>query len=113
MARPSRRIIASGIASWDADVDENFNKIFNAPLPVYEADTLVDLTTDFPPASYEQCLAVAGGVPYISDGTDWNTIIGQADAVTTSTATTVSEMVTDFNELLAALKTSNPPIMDS
>lgn len=115
MARPTRRVIASGIAAWDADTDENFSKVFDAPFPMYLADSLVDLTADFDPADYEQCKALVGEVEYISDGVDWveSLVSGEAANVPASTATTVSQMASDFNDLLTALKGSTPPLMAS
>ena len=103
MARPSKRIIASGVAAWDADVDFNFDLLTGAPLPLVQYDLVVDLPTA---SSFDDCLALVGSVLYISDGTDWSPYQGTSANVVDSTATTVSQMATDFNVLLAALQTA-------
>ena len=104
MARPTRRIITSGLAAWDADVDENFSLIVDTPFPMAQYATVGDL----PAASiYEECLAMVGPVIYISDGTSWSLFSGGTAAnVADSTATTAADMATDFNELLASLQTA-------
>ena len=45
------------------------------------------------------------GVLYISDGATWE-VYRISDAVPDTTAVTVSEMATDFNTLLSALRTA-------
>jgi hypothetical protein len=104
MARPTRRTIASGIAAWDADTDENFGLVFDTPYPIVE----YALVGDLPAAgSYENCLALVGGdTLYISNGASWSAYQGTAAAVLDSTATTVSELAIDYNELIDALKTA-------
>lgn len=107
MARPSRFVLASGIASWDADVDADFSLLFDVPFAMYQ----VALAGDLPAASsYDQCLALVNDVLYISNGSTWEPYQVAAN-VADSTATTASEMATDFNELLAALR--NAGIMAS
>ncbi len=103
MARPERRIIASGIAAWDADVDANFGLIMDAPLPLYQVSTVGDL----PDATeYNACFAWVGNVLYISDGTTWAEYLPIAPATADSTATIVADLVTDFNTLLANLRSA-------
>ena len=107
MARPSRFILASGIASWDADGDANFSLLFDKPFPMYQVASVGSLPSA---SSYDQCLALVNDILYISNGSTWQPYQVAAN-VADSTATTASEMATDFNELLTALK--NAGIMAS
>ena len=105
MARPERRAIASAIAAWEADVDENFGKVFDAPFPIALYGTIGSL----PAASeYESCLALvdvgADSRLHISNGTDWVLYDPTAAVVADSTATTTAQMASDFNDLLASLQ---------
>lgn len=103
MARPTRRIIASGIAAWDADADANFSIITDGPFPMAIYDVVGDLPAA---ASYTDCLALVGTTTvlmYISDGATWS-VYRQGAVVADSTATTATDMATDFNELLTSLK---------
>ena len=100
MARPTRRVIASGIAAWDADTDENFDKITGAPLAIAQYALVGDLPTA---SSYDDCLALVGSVLYYSDGAAWAPY-QEAANVADSTATTATQMATDFNLLLTALQ---------
>lgn len=108
MARPERLILVSGIAAWDADVDLNLSLLFDSPFPMYQVSTVGDLPSA---SSYDKCLALVGSELYISDGTSWSKYLGVVANVADSTATTVSEAVTDFNELLTSMK--NAGIMAS
>ena len=103
MTRPTRRILASGIAAWDADADFNFSILTDGPFPMVIYDTTGDLPTA---SSYTDCLALVGTTTvlmYISDGTTWS-VYRQGAVVADSTATTAADMATDFNELLTSLK---------
>lgn len=108
--RPSRIILESGIAAWDADVDALFALIFDAPFPVHVEDDTTDATTNFPPGNYEDCLLLIGTAGsrrlYYSDGSSWLLYDKQAGLVPDSTATDATQMATDFNSLLSSLKTS-------
>ena len=107
MARPILRILTSGIAAWDADATVNFDLITGGPFPLYIATDLSALTSAFPPASYDDCLALvnpADPVEYISNGTTWVPYVTEAGAVADSTATDIAGLATDFNLLLATLR---------
>jgi hypothetical protein len=108
MARPERNNIDSGIAAWDGDVDRNFDIILNSPFPIVAVADLATLTSTFAASSYDDCLALTEDDSrlYISNGTTWELYDRQSALVADSTAATVSEMATDFNELLDALKAS-------
>lgn len=102
MSRPVRRVIASGIAAWDGDVDANFDAITGAPFPVAQYAT----TGALPAASsYDQCLALVVDVLYISNGSTWE-VYQQSANVPDSTAVTAADMASDFNDLLSALQTA-------
>lgn len=101
MARPTRKIISSGISAWDGDVDANFGNLTDSPFPIFQ----VDLVGELPAASlYDDCFALVGDDLYQSNGTAWSPYLGEAANVPDSTATTVSQMASDFNDLLAALQ---------
>lgn len=108
--RPSRIILESGIASWDGDVDALFALIFDAPFPIHVEDDTADATTNFPPASYEDCLLLIGTAGsrrlYYSDGASWLLYDKIAAFVAASAATDATQMATDFNSLLSSLKTA-------
>lgn len=99
--RPTRRDISSGIAAWDADVDENFSKVFDAPFPMFQVDAEVDLPTA---SSYDSCYALVGDVLYISDGASWAPYLGTSANVPDSTATTAAEAAADLNALFAVMQ---------
>ncbi len=103
MARPTRRILASGIAAWDADADFNFSIVTDGPFPM----ALYDTTGDLPAAgSYDDCLALVGTTTvlmYISNGATWE-VYRQGAVVADSTATTAADMASDFNDLLTSLQ---------
>lgn len=106
MARPERRILAEGLQAWDADVDWNFGILTDGPFPIYNPADLATLNTEAPAASYENCIALVGttdSLLYISNGSTWE-VYRQGVAVADSTASTASEMATDFNELLTSLR---------
>ena len=106
MARPTLRVLTSGIAAWDADVDANFQIIAGGPFPIYNPADTTTLNSEAPAASYDNCLALVGTTSvllYISNGSTWE-VYRQGDAVADSTASTVADLASDFNDLLASLK---------
>lgn len=104
MSRPTRRTIASGIAAWDGDVDANFEIITGQPFPMFQVSLVGELPTA---SSYDDCLAIVGtgasALIYISNGSSWE-VYQQSGLVPDSTATTATDMASDFNDLLTALK---------
>lgn len=103
MARPVLRVLTAGIAAWDADIDTNFKIITEGPFPMVQYALVGDLPSA---ATYDNCLALVGTTDplmYISNGTTWE-VYRQGAAVADSTAATVADMATDFNELLTSLK---------
>lgn len=103
MARPTLNTIVAGLATWDSAVDENFSVIVDGPFPMFQAAT----TGALPSAgSYDLCLAIVGDTDpriYISVSSAWVLYDKVADNVSASTATTVADLVTDYNELRTAL----------
>lgn len=105
MARPTLATIAAGSAAWDADVDDNFSKITEAPFPIVVYANVGALPAA---SSYDDCFALVGTTTmelYLSDGSSWSKY-QEAAFVADSTATTAAEMATDFNLLLASLITA-------
>ena len=73
MSRPIPATIVQGIEGWDADVENNFDLIFEGPIPVKQFTSVGALPTA---ANFDDCVAVvieAGKKRqwYISDGTNW------------------------------------------
>lgn len=103
MPRPTPDAILSGMQSWDASVEANFNLIFETPLPLATYADFGSLPTA---SSYEGCIALIEDedVLVVSDGAAWTRIGRQAAAQTNSTAVTVGDLVTDFNALLTKLR---------
>ena len=111
--RPTPRDIAYGISDWDVDANSNFAKLFSAPFPIFSVDDVANLPAA---ADYDECLALApySGEQrlYISDGVSWSLYDSMAANVPQSTATTVADLASDFNDFLTSLKTATPiPIM--
>jgi hypothetical protein len=103
--RPERISLSEGTQAWDGEVDANFNMLINAPLPLHFEGSVLDLNTNFPAVNYDDCIVTVSGVLYISDGAVWS-VYRLSAAVPDTTAVTVSEMATDFNTLLSALRTA-------
>ncbi len=104
MSRPTRKIIASGISAWDADVDFNFALLTDYPFAIYQASSVGTLPSA---STYPDCLALVGSTLYISNGTSWEVYNGVSANVPDSVATDATQMATDFNLLLTALKNAN------
>ncbi len=75
MARPSRIDISNGSASWDADVNDNFQLLFDTPMPVA---IYADSGSLPAAASYENCIAICQDDDkiYTSDGSSWSEVGG-------------------------------------
>ena len=83
MSRPVPVPVSAGLEAWDAEFQKDLDIIFDAPFPIYNHNnTLADLTTNYPPANYDQCMCMvndttAGWVLAVSDGTNWIIVGGQ------------------------------------
>jgi hypothetical protein len=106
--RPQRIILEEGIAAWDGDIDALFGLIYDAPFPMHVEDDITAANSNFPPASYEDCLLLIGTAGarrlYTSTGSAWVLYDKVSANVPDSTATTTADMASDFNDLLAALQ---------
>jgi hypothetical protein len=77
MSRPTPVGISSSLEAWDAEVQADFDMLFEAPAPLYEHDaSIADLETNFPAANYDRCVClvndtVLSWIPVYSNGTAW------------------------------------------
>lgn len=103
--RPTPNTITAALQGWDADLEANFNLIFETPLPLARYANAAALPSA---ASYMDCAAVLEDehALVISDGTNWVRVPLQAAAQADSAAAIVADLVTDFNALLAKLRTA-------
>lgn len=93
MARPVPNSISSGESQWDADVEGNFDLIFQTPVPLPEFASVAAL----PPANaYDRCFAIVNDtVPatgwqlVFSNGTTW-IIVGRQGAAVANLSGTAS-----------------------
>jgi len=85
MARPAKIAIQSGLASWDGDLNDDLDIIFDAPFPVFQdttARTLAGVEAQYPPASYDRCIysqnlsdgTLSGYFLLLSNGTNWKVL---------------------------------------
>jgi hypothetical protein len=111
MSTPIIPAIPSG-QSWDAPLNEALDVLGRAgepvPLPLHTGDES-DLQTTFAAADYDQCQiwvdhTTLGRVLAWSDGSSWQFVPQPAAAQADSTAVSVGDLVTDFNNLLAAMR---------
>ncbi len=74
MSRPILPTISSGLAGWDALVDDSFATIVERPAPLAVVADAVTLAATYAAGLYEDCVVVVTGPPkalYSSDGTNW------------------------------------------
>ncbi len=90
MARPLKLDIDSGNQNWDGKIDDNFEVLFDGPIPIHTSASLTEtnLQSTFPATSYDRCLvwvnhSVYGYLLYVSDGTNWRPY-GHDRRITTS-----------------------------
>lgn len=113
MSTPIIPAIPSG-QSWDAPLNEALDILGRAgepvPVPLHAGDES-DLQTTFAAADYDQCQiwvdhTTLGRVLAWSDGSSWQFSPKQSAAQSDSTATTVGDVVSDFNALLTKMRAS-------
>lgn len=112
MAKPVYPTISSGLEGWDADL-QAITAILSGPVPLPLYSSFAALPTA---ANYDDCLAVynkgaqgswpSGKLIALSRGGAWSTVGFQCAFQAQSSAGTLAALVTDFNTLLTALKTS-------
>ena len=93
-------------ASWYARINSNFQKLFEAPFPLFQS--IGSITADA--RLYNECLTAFNGDLYASNGTSWVkvpfaqlTFIAQLN---TGTAT-VADIKNAYNALLADFRAKN------
>ena len=104
--RPSFTPVIAGVETWLSDLNDALSALFNSPLPIVSYAN----TAGFPDAAlYEDCLAHAQDIDEIhkSDGTNWIPTPKRGAAIVDSTGWTDSSAQTDFNALLAVLRSAN------
>jgi len=102
MARPAPVPINNANQGWDATVDDNFDILANAPLPIHEdaaITTLAALETAFPAAAHDRCfiwinLTTFGYTLCYSNGAAWITFGVERRPIRSSSATT-TQLITD------------------
>lgn len=100
MARPTKNDIDSGIQGWDGKIDDNFEVLFNGPLPIhFHVGDETDLEATFPAAAFEACIVwvddtVLGTVLYVSNGTEW-TVLNRITQSFKNLTSTTSQMLSD------------------
>lgn len=99
MSKPSRDNVVSSLNGWEADVNNNFIRLFDRPFPVFlHTGDETDLETAFPAATHEECVvmvnhSVVGVVPYMVDknhpsGSEkWRILIDDPKIPTTQNST--------------------------
>ena len=79
MTRPTLTPVTSGAQGWDGFIDDNFDVLADAPLPVKERSditSLASLETAYPAAAHDRCiiwinLTTFGYTLCWSNGTSW------------------------------------------
>lgn len=102
MARPATVDINAGNQGWDGRMDDNFDIITEAPLPIYESaaiTSLAALETAFPAAAHDRCFAWINLTTYgytlcVSNGTAWVTYGEDRRPIRGATGT-ISQLITD------------------
>jgi hypothetical protein len=102
MSRPTLTPISSGNNGWDGNIDDDFDILADAPIPIKERTdiaTLAALETAYPAAAHDRCfiwinLTTFGMTLCWSNGTAWITFGMEKRPVRTSSVTT-SQVITD------------------
>ena len=100
MARPSYTPVDRTTDGWQDEVNDNFDKVIDAPLVLSE-----ESVAGFRASQYENCLIMQSGTMYISDGTVWKPYrqleyIADLDRDTA----TLTDVRNAYNSLLADAK---------
>lgn len=92
---------------WDAPVNDNFTLLKDFPIPVAAFANVGALPPAAENAESIAFVTVSGRLLLaVSDGTTWTLIGLQAAAQADSTATTVVDLRSDLNALLAKMRTA-------
>jgi hypothetical protein len=105
MSRPVFNDVAAGTNTWATIINDNLAKLVDGPLPV---KTYADFASLPAAGSYDWSVAALEDeeVLVFSDGAAWHRIGRRAAAQADSTAAALADLVTDFNSLLAKLRTA-------
>lgn len=110
MAKRDYPQIDHAAESWDAALDSWRDNLRNFPLPIYEPPGGAEASLPAATQNDRGVAAVndptAGWILVLSTGAAYRRIPVQAAAQSNSVAATVGALVTDFNALLAKLRTS-------
>ena len=107
MSRPTLEALNSSEAGWLARLNDNFEKIFDAPFPMVLHADVGALTSASNPKLFKDCFALVGASGsarlYSSDGTTWTEYLEQLDNIADLNPGTaiLSDIVTAYNDLLA------------
>ena len=106
MARPTLETLNSSEAGWLARLNDNFEKIFDAPIPLVLHANVGALTSASDPKLFKDCFALVGASGsarlYSSDGTTWTEYLEQlANIADLNPGTAIlSDIVTAYNNLI-------------
>lgn len=112
MSRPTFVKPTAATEGWDGEISDDIDILLTKPWPIYEhVGTEANLASTFPANQYDRCVvwvnhSTMGWILYHSNGTTWVQLPRQAAAQGDSTATTVADLKTDFNALLAKMRAS-------
>ncbi len=102
MSRPARIDTDSEATGWVANINDNFEALTEAPLPLALYASSGALTSARNPKLYKDCFAMVGEVLYWSNGTTWNSYREQLDymADLNPGTATLSDIVDAYNDLI-------------
>ncbi len=108
MSRPAYVPIDREVTGWVSQLNEAFASLLDAPFPPLQLTSLSALSSAFDPKLYKECFALSGNMIYISDGTVWKPLYDTVPFIADldSGTATLSDIVTAYNNLLAALRTA-------
>lgn len=105
MTVPTPIELPTGVASWDAIINKNFQMLNTEPFPLYTVTDFANLPSA---VTYDGCIALvseSATVRYLvfSNGTTWDKI-QVADYVDASTAVDLTTTISVLNDTITALK---------
>ena len=110
MARPSISSMDVTKTGWVATLNSNFTKILGAPFPIYLATDKATLDAILP-ALYVKCFALVATDSrlYVSNGVTWDLYDAKLNFIADMNpgVSTISDIKTAYNNLLADMKSKN------
>lgn len=111
MSRPALVPLASDTADWLSRLNDNFEKILDAPFPMVLHANVGALTSASNPKLFKGCFALVGAAGsarlYSSDGTTWTEYLEQLpniEALVPGSAT-IADIKTAYNNLIGDMQT--------